>query len=159
MNIFCFDPIHSINAQQHCDKHVVKMIVEYAQLLSTAHHVLDGDMAISNIYKATHINHPCAVWVRESSENYMYLWRLLRELLIEYRHRYGKEHKTELVHLALYVLPRNIPDGYQTEPAQAMPDQYKRSNVYDAYRAYFNGEKQHIAQWTGRKKPHWYRSK
>lgn len=42
MNIFVLDRDPYIAAQMHCDKHVIKMICEYAQLLSTAHRQLDG---------------------------------------------------------------------------------------------------------------------
>ena len=72
MNIFYLhdDPVTC--AKMHCDKHVVKMIVEYAQLLSTAHHVCDGEPKI-HCYKATHKNHPSAVWARANKHNYNYL--------------------------------------------------------------------------------------
>ena len=43
MNIFYLDRDPVIAAQMMCDKHVVKMILESAQMLSTAHRVLDGD--------------------------------------------------------------------------------------------------------------------
>ena len=44
MNIFVLDEDPTIAAQMQCDKHVVKMIVESAQMLSTAHRMLDGKM-------------------------------------------------------------------------------------------------------------------
>ena len=125
MNIFYLDKHYRTCAKQHVDKHVVKMIVEYAQLLSTAHRVLDGEeyegrtannrrirrfkMANSNIentlYKASHINHPSAIWVRESSQHYWWLYLLFRELCIEYTHRYGKIHSTESKLCLLYTSP------------------------------------------------------
>ena len=96
MNIFYLDSDIDTCAEMHCDKHVVKMVLEYAQLLSTAHRVLDGieyieiqnnrrvvrwrlsDLSMeSMIYKATHINHPSAVWVRSSIDHYNWLSGLL----------------------------------------------------------------------------------
>jgi len=55
---------------------MVKMILEYAQLLSTAHYVPDSDNCeIRNkIYTSTHINHPCAKWERDSHSNYNWLY-------------------------------------------------------------------------------------
>ena len=75
MNIFCLDedPIKAV--QMMCDKHIVKMILESAQLMSTAHRELDGDNANENLYKSTHKNHPSAKWVRESLWNYVWLYR------------------------------------------------------------------------------------
>jgi hypothetical protein len=46
MNIFYLDPNPKICAEMHVDKHVCKMVIEYAQLLSTTHRVLDGEMYI-----------------------------------------------------------------------------------------------------------------
>ena len=97
MNIFYLDQNPRICAEMHLDKHVVKMILEYAQLLSTAHRVLDGeeyfDMTIngrkikrwrmSNSYmenglmKASHINHPSNIWLRQSKQNYHHLLQFL----------------------------------------------------------------------------------
>ena len=95
MNIFYLhsDPVTC--AEWHCDKHVVKMILEYAQLLSTAHHEVDGTPSI-NCYKSTHRNHPSAIWARTNRKNYRWLWRLLDATATEYTHRYGKVHATKL---------------------------------------------------------------
>ena len=103
MNIFYLhkDP-EIISAKMHCDKHVVKMIIEYAQLMSTAHRILDGDEyegrtkigrrirrwkhlnknVENTIYKASHINHPSAVWTRESVANYIWLYNYLRNCVM-----------------------------------------------------------------------------
>ena len=83
MNIFYLDEDPILAAQMHCDKHVVKMILESAQLLSTAHRLLDGNKLADErgLYKATHINHPSSIWVRKSSENYYWLWNLYDQLL------------------------------------------------------------------------------
>jgi hypothetical protein len=70
MNVFFTNECPIQAANEHVRVHQVKMIVEYAQLLSTAHHVVDGDNAINGIYKQTHTNHPSAIWVRKSADNY-----------------------------------------------------------------------------------------
>lgn len=158
MNIFYTNRDPNTAAREHCDKHVVKMIVEYAQLLSTAHHVIDGDAARPGIYRVTHKNHPSAVWVRQSAEHYGYVSTLLEALGEEYFHRYGRVHKTmREVAPALILQPENMPmDGGWIDPPQCMPDEYKRPSVVAAYRAYVAGAKRHFAKWTNRTAPSWF---
>ena len=159
MNIFflSYDPYKC--AQQTCDKHVVKMIVETAQLLSSAHHVLDGDKIPPSIYKCTHKNHPSAIWTRSSDIHYSWLWLLLYQLCKEYTFRYGKIHKVEREGL-LYVLkqlPNNIAiTTHFSAPPPAMPDQYKDSDVITSYRNYYRGAKRSFARWTNRNIPSWF---
>lgn len=182
MNIFYLDRDSKLAAQQHCDKHVVKMIIEYAQLLSTAHRILDGNMYLSKtangrnikrwklddyrepiLYKASHINHPSAVWAREELSHYQWLWNLASELCQEYRHRYGgttdKQHKTSLVIQKLSFAPNNIKrNGVFTEPPQAMPDDVKvAGDSIAAYRNYYKVHKARFAKWTNRETPDWYK--
>lgn len=178
MNIFYLDKHYRTCAKQHVDKHVVKMIVEYAQLLSTAHRVLDGEeyegrtannrrirrfkMANSNIentlYKASHINHPSAIWVRKSSQHYWWLYLLFRELCMEYTHRYGKIHSTESkLGEILQIKPKNIKDNGFVEPPQAMPDYCKvPGDSIKAYQMYYVNEKIGFAKWTKRDIPDWF---
>lgn len=179
MNIFYLhkDPVKA--AEMHVDKHVVKMILESCQLLSTAHRILDGKQIMGKtktgrnvkrwilpedflidmndvIYQATHVNHPSAVWARHSKANYMWLHELLDALCNEYTYRYGKVHKCEadgLVNI-LSMPPINIPDLSFTEPTPAMPDQYKVSeDSIQSYRNYYNGEKQRMFSWKKRSVP------
>jgi hypothetical protein len=147
MNIFVLDPNPKLAAEYHCDKHVVKMILETAQLLSTAHHTLDGDNAPAGIYKRTHANHPCATWARETTTNYAWLLNLGFALLNEYTKRYGKEHKTSGVLKELRTQPRNITIAPMTPFAQAMPPQYKHKDAVRAYRTYYFIDKAPIATW------------
>ena len=148
MNIFYLDRDPQRCAAMHCDKHVVKMILEYAQLLSTAHHEIDGDPSI-DCYKATHKNHPSAVWARENRSNYQWLWQLLSNLLQEYTFRYGKIHKTESsgVFWALKNLPHELRGGKFTDPPQCMPDYCKDDDPVVAYRTYYIKEKAYMAKW------------
>ena len=158
MNIFYTNTNPNIAAQDHCDRHVVKMIVECAQLLSTAHHVIDGIYARPDLYRITHKNHPSAVWVRQSAEHYGYVSDLLMALGDEYTHRYGKVHKTMREVAPALILPPHglaMNDGW-TPPPQCMPDEYKRSNPVDAYREYIRSAKRHFAKWTNRAAPHWF---
>jgi len=156
MNIFILNWYPDICAKQHCDKHVVKMIVETAQILSTTHHVCGSLVNKDRLYKKTHVNHPCARWVRESVSNYVWTWCLLSCLCKEYTFRYNKTHKTESLVNLLMQAPF-VPAGPITEPAQAMPDKYKDSDPVKAYRDYYIGEKKAFAKWTNRSVPEWFR--
>ena len=176
MNIFYLDHDVSNCAMMHNDKHCVKMILEYAQLLSTAHRVLDGTQSIglsktgrkqtryvlpdgreSLLYSATHINHPSAVWVRQSDANYAWLYRLFGALMDEYTHRYGKIHSSERLSHALSYRPKNIPVGPFTEPTPAMPDEVKiPGDSIASYRNYYINNKNHLANWKKRNIPSWF---
>lgn len=158
MNIFYLDRDPVRCAMMHCDKHVVKMILEYAQLLSTAHHLVDGEPSI-DCYKATHKNHPSAVWVRENRSNYQWLYQLLSNLLVEYTHRYGKTHKTESsgVFQNLSKIPYELRGGKFTEPPQCMPDACKDDDPVVGYRNYYVREKSYMARWKNTESPVWYK--
>jgi Pyrimidine dimer DNA glycosylase len=143
MNIFVLSLDPREAAQLHCDKHVIKMIIESAQMLYSAHWALESSLP-SNAYKQAHTNHPCSKWVRESLDNYLWLCELAKELCNEYRFRYGetKVHKTE-AHIDWLIA--NYPDGISNEgftnPAQAMPDEYKDDDVVVAYRRFYRESK------------------
>jgi hypothetical protein len=156
MNIFYLSPDPTTCAAYHCDKHIVKMILEYAQLLSTAHHVLDEDRAPLGIYKCTHKNHPCAVWVREASGNYTWLVSLFLACLAEYTKRYGKVHATTRLVDSLLLPPMRIPTAPFAPPPQCMPDVYKRPDTVQSYHAYYVGAKSVIAEWHHGPAPVWY---
>ena len=158
MNIFYLHEDPKICAKYHNDSHCVKMILEYAQLMSTAHRELDviskGSLMDTTLYKATHKNHPSAVWVRESRANYEFLHKLFSALCIEYTRRYGKIHKTDrTLRKLLYWPPRHISDGEFTQPPQAMPNDVKHEDSITAYRNYYKVHKEHLAKWTERPRP------
>lgn len=177
MNIFYLSNNHQQNAIWHNNSHTIKMITEYAQLLSTAHRVLDGVESIDNssgrkmkrwslnnsyesiLYKATHINHPSAVWCRDGFENYQWLAKMIKSLCSEYTYRYGKVHKCErdgLVDVLQYS-PFNISTKLFTEPTPAMPDDVKivGSSIL-SYRNYYIKNKPHLASWKNRDVPEFY---
>lgn len=152
MNIFVLDLNHTKNAQYHCDKHVCKMLVEYTQLLCSAYYFTD--QAHLSPYRLTHKNHPCAVWVRESLDNWVWLYCLSLKLYDEYKHRYGdKIHKAGETIKALPI-PCLMPKGL-TPFAQAMPTQYKCIDTVKAYRNYYLGDKQELFSWKNRNRPEW----
>ena len=135
MNIFFLDRDPVEAAQMQCDRHVVKMILETGQLLSTAHHVSGS----GGPYKVTHKNHPSAVWARQSHGNYQWLYRHLEALSDEYTLRYGKVHKTWREHAqALSETPEGIMCGKMVDPPQCMPDECKRRDPVLAYLVYYN---------------------
>lgn len=156
MNIFVLDRNPEIAARFHCDKHVVKMILESAQLLSTAHHVLGGNGAV---YKKTHENHPCALWVREGADNYYWLFSLMLFLGQEYTFRFGKVHKTISDHLkTLSELPFSwqLPVGRRKDFVLAMPDDCKiEDDPVASYRKYYIEHKSNLLNYTKREKPEW----
>tara|TARA_R110002111_G_scaffold14205_2_gene38958 strand:- start:62 stop:499 length:438 start_codon:yes stop_codon:yes gene_type:complete len=130
-----------------CDKHVVKMILESAQMLSTAHHILDkSDNDL--LYKATHKNHPSSRWVRESHLHYQWLYSHFVALGLEYTRRYGKIH-TSITKLSdgLSHVPRHIPNKPFSPPPQCMPPDYYQDNTIEAYRMYYKCDKASFAKW------------
>lgn len=192
MNVFFLDFDPQKCAQMHLSKHVTKMCIEYPQLLSTAHRVLDGtqytDMTAngrriqrwrmsdpvveSTLYKASHINHPSAIWCRENKENYVWLYRMWFYLLQEYTYRYGRQHECAKLRDALYLTPENIPDGKFFAPTPAMPPELKilaenpvPGRKYDSLKSYHNyyiKDKIRFASWKGkinsRNIPDWFQT-
>ena len=219
MNIFVLDRDPKLAAQQHLDKHVVKMILEYAQLLSTAHRMLDGkpiklayrepvfsivngeyklighkdkvkatrelpgekahivesltwsndgvptfkayvDFHNRKCYNFSHQNHPCAIWARETTANYDWLYELFKETSAEFTYRYGGEHKTWLDNrVFLQSRPRNIKIGPLTPFAQAMAEEYKAHDPVTAYQNYYVGAKAPFAFWTRRPVPTFFKER
>lgn len=181
MNIFYLDHDVQKCAEMHNDKHCIKMILEYAQLLSTAHRVLDGTATVVRrettgrqqtryildggsdavLYSATHINHPSAIWVRQSDKNYDWLFSMFQALMDEYTYRYGKVHATSRLEPYLANLPKNIPQKPFTEPTPAMPDDVKvAGDSIKSYRNYYINSKTHLASWRGKvnssNTPEWF---
>lgn len=176
MNIFYLNNDPELCARYHVDRHCIKMIVEYSQILSTAHRVLDGAEYIDSssgrrikrwklgdardklLYKATHINHPSTVWSRQSRSNYLWLVNLLSELCKEYTYRYNKIHKCEqigLVDMLFDNIPNNLLNNQFTEPTPAMPDIYKvNGDSVQSYINYYNGDKRRMFNWKNREIPH-----
>lgn len=128
MNIFVTDQCPVKSAQVLDDKRVIKMILESAQMLSSAINLCGGKAP----YKNTHVNHPCSVWVRTSRANYYWLLRHFVALCEEYSARYNKVHKCDNFSLELTLGARLIPDGELTAFANCTP--HKDMEVIAAYR-------------------------
>ena len=178
MNIFHLHDSPQICAQYHNDKHVVKMCVEYAQLLSTSHRVLDGSLYYSKtkngrkirrwllddnreplLYKASHINHPSNLWTRSTDSNYRFVFDLWDNLCKEYSYRYNREHMSfTKLREVLSNIPDSIHKGPITKYAQAMPDDCKMSDSIEAYRTYYRKYKGRFSRWTRRNEPEWFRN-
>jgi hypothetical protein len=180
MNIFWLsnDPVRC--AQYHCDKHVVKMIVEYAQLLSTAVRITRGkrvtvgkrvlylmrgetiseDGKIANrsprVYLVTHQHHPCSQWVNASLTHWQVLLKLALALCEEYTVRYGKTHACEWMLRRIHKLEPRLPTLPFKLPPQCMPEQYHRRSTIAAYKAFYVGSKSRFAVWRYSKTPTWY---
>ena len=144
MNIFYLhkDPFEAAKVQYN--KHVVKMILESAQMLCAAHHVLGDPDDVP--YKLAHKNHPSTIWVRENSLHYYWLYSHMIALGLQYTYRYGKVHKSIIKCIKpLEQHPYNIPNKPFEQPPQCMPDEYKDECSIKAYWNYYIGEKHVVA--------------
>jgi len=197
MNIFYLDTEPHISANYHCDQHVVSMIVEYAQLLSTTwrwfaeHQPVcpygteselkwtlrpDCKKILELCYKSTHVDHPSAVWVRQSRWHYQYLVRLYDALCLEYESRYKKTHETEkrfkspfdieykwaFFSNSIWNVTSPIPlhqysghKGKFKEPPQCMPDEYKHEDTVTAYRNFYKYDISNFARYRRSRRPIW----
>lgn len=151
MNIFVLDNNISECAKAHCDKHVVKMLVEYCQLLCSAYYFTGEEH--KSPYKLTHKNHPCAVWTRKSLSNWRWLKELGIELHKEYAHRYGKQHASGVVIESLEE--PFLEDCGMTSFAQAMPVAFYELDAVTAYRRYYIVDKSNLLKYTKREVPSW----
>lgn len=160
INVFYLDHCPAAAAKAHCDRHVVKMILETAQLLSTAWGVLNPELVDTDafgldrlwpyllqgdnpgytrhlghqrIYNVTHANHPVVLWARASTGNYDWLWCLGIYLSEEYTYRYKKVHASLQVLYTLEGPPPACPPGPQTQPTPAMPEALCVLTKEDAY--------------------------
>jgi hypothetical protein len=145
LNIFYLHEDPRKAAEYQYNKHVVKMILESAQMLCTAHHHYgDGD----NVpYKKAHYNHPSTIWVRENSLHYDWLYEHMMALGDEYTRRYGKTHLSITKCGHLRAAPIDIPHEPFEQPPQCMPDEYKDDCSLQAYWNYYIGAKDLVANW------------
>jgi|TARA_A200000159_G_scaffold120792_1_gene114946 hypothetical protein len=181
MNVFVLSECPVESAKMMCDKHIPKMIVESAQMLSTAHRILDGkeyqapsksgkrmvkhyllpDSAKEAImYKSVHAGHPCTVWTMASKANYDWHYEHFLALCSEFEYRFNKQHLTyQKLKDFLKECPANMPDIGLTEFAQAMaqyPQCIVKGDAVKAYRNYYH-ESKYFAKWVkGRPAPSWW---
>ncbi len=145
MNIFYLDKDPYKAASYFYDKHKVKMILESAQMLCTAHHVCGNPDDVP--YRQAHLNHPSTIWARQSRPNYFWLYEHMIALGQEYTKRYGKIHMTiDKCRFALSFCPDGITSEQFTEPPQCMPDEYKVPGCsITAYWNYYEQDKYKVA--------------
>lgn len=169
MNLFLLSLDRKECVSWYADKHIVKMILELAQLLYGVWGAVEDpvwrDHAPKGGYKMTHINHPTAKWMRASKQNYIFAASFAHPMLDEYTKRYNKIHGCK-IHLDWLVanIPPSLPDGPLTQLPQAMPSQYKvndgcgtMEDTVTAYRAYYAGDKVKNIKitYTNAEWPHW----
>jgi len=154
MNIFVLNEDPYLAAQDMCDKHVVKMVLETGQMLSTVQRLHGNDD--DRLYRMTNVFHPCTVWTGASRMNYKWVVDHFTALALEYRYRYEKSHKTwHQLHHIVKDCPNDITLFNQTPFALAMPDEYKTDDAVQSYRNYYLGEKHDILAYTKRDMPDW----
>ena len=153
MNIFVLDTDVRKCARYHADRHVVKMILESAQMLCTVLY----QQGIAAPYRPTHARHPCTLWAGQSLKNWLWLQKLALALNDEFIYRYRKtvSHRSAEVIKELPLPPLSFQE--RTPFAQAMPEQYRiPGDAVTAYRRFYMGEKARLATWTRRRKPRWF---
>lgn len=178
MNIFVLSQDPQECVKWMFDTHIRKMPTESAQMLCTAHRVLDGKAEkylskggmrltkhimrddIENVlYKETHVNHPCNQWTRSNSSNYNWHFDLFKSMLSEFEFRFGKTHESSKLLNVLEKLPKNIYSREKPiEFVAVVPesqDRYKKT-VVEQYKSLYKTEKNHLANWTKRDEPEWF---
>lgn len=163
MNIFVTNQCPETAARDLCDKHIVKMPVETAQMMASAvrrHGAVDEDMPTTKSktpYKGGYPNHPCTRWAGDTRRNFAWLARHGLALCDEYEIRYGREHACRRPILWMSNMDSLITEGPLTPHPQAMPDGCKRDDPVDAYRTYYIRDKRDIAQWSRSRVPDWFK--
>ena len=179
MNLFFIGSTPKEIARSHCNKHVVKMILEIAQMLCAAHHIGGCPIDTLYLYRLTHANHPMSIWVRECAANYMYAARIALELCDEYACSYGRGSKRHASEPMLMWLMCNLPSQFGTPPARevrvskpvvraitgnpdgctpvplCMPEEYYRRDLVDAYRTYYMRDVTFDRRWPDGGIPQW----
>lgn len=172
MNIFYLHSSPAQAAQWFVNKHKVKMIVETAQMLSTAHRVHDGvvkgkervlpgeESGQQHCYRVAHLHHPSTAWTVLNRSNYEWHFQLFSEMLAEYTRHYKRKHSSENLFSFLSKAPANMPSGEFSPPPLAMPVHYKVStDPVDCYRRFYAGDKWRFAKWKNDNMPPWFLDK
>lgn len=148
MNIFYLNSDMAICAALHCDQHVLKMLVEYVQLMSNTAHYVDIPR---DAYRPTHVNHPCSLWARQSRSNFEWLGGLVDRLNTQYRNRFHRavDHASWRVMLSFYHDVLSVLPNVTADPVpQCMPEEYKiAGRPFEAYQNYYKYDKMKFAKW------------
>lgn len=152
MNIFAVDADPTVAAQALHDQHVVKMVLESAQMVCTV--VQQHGHAAP--YKPTHAHHPCVLWASRTAANARWLHDHALALCAEYTRRFGRRHKSQDVLEAYGPLMVTLcPEGTLEPFAQAMPDDCKADDPVQGYRTYYRQHKLTKARYTNAQPPAW----
>jgi len=153
MNIFLTTPYTSC-AKDLCDLRLNKMILETAQLLSTAYRHLFGDL--DDLYKVTHVNHPCSIWARKNVNNYAWLYEYWYLLVQERQKRFNKSHLSYDKLKFLLLPPEATIIIYNNEP---ITFDFNCSNIHPSTNVYMDYRKCLIQKWlTDKREPKWTNS-
>lgn len=157
MNIFYLDEDPILAAKYHCDVHVVKMILETAQILSTVwNSAVPGHGKA--LYRTTHAHHPCVLWAGACFRNYLYTSILGLQLCLEYKARYGRQHKSEIILNQTAYPPPALRIGERrcgTFPTLAMPEEFYDPDPVAAYRHYYRVAKKPLLKYRLGNWPWW----
>lgn len=153
MNIFILDKEPNKCAKYHCDKHVIKMLLEAAQMLST----VAWHYGYNTSYKPTHFQHPCTQWVAAATANWDWLVKLTAALNKEYQYRFAHKVNHKSYDVILQLPKPKLPQQKRTPFVQVMPELYKNLNdPVLAYRQFYLAEKSHFCKWSKRPVPFWF---
>ena len=162
MNRFIIADTPQEIAQALCDKHVVKMPLEEAQMLCTVVRQANPEYADEHeLYRVAHAKHPCTLWAGKTRSNYMYAFRLWNHMCLEYTYRYGRQHASERFIDALREGARFVPTGELTAHPECFSEytHLKTGEHWpvDSYRKFYH-TKQHRFDmvWSKRNKPVWF---
>lgn len=174
MNIFILSKSCKKSAKYYFNSHVSKIILEIAQLMSTAILSLLPTIKNKNLatlitntaYRSTHVNHPFAIWMRTSNGNWNWGFKMATALHNEWKYRY--DHNDDKMHKSYKVIQElneifssnklSFTQELITKFPQCMPKVYQHPDPVVAYRNYYMGvEKKHLTNWGNRSKPHWWK--
>lgn len=148
MNIFFVDADPEQAARDLCDKHIVAMTKESAQILCTT---LSSLGVLGSPYKPTHSSHRCVRWAKESSANFEWLLLHAFEQAEEYTRRYGRTHASlrATCFAAENFARAKFPSRNFSKPALAMPEEFRTvsDNPVECYRTFYSVAKRPFARW------------
>jgi hypothetical protein len=162
MNMFLLDEALDQCAADHSDQHIVKMVLESAQICSSGAYL--QNVIFDGQYRPGHIHHPCCVWAGESPENLMFVCRLGISIGMEYRWRFDRHHQSmRVLCLCASRLPRSLPSP-ELYPV-CIPLEHRRESyasrlplgrAVKEYRAYYRSAKERFVTWKYSPIPSWW---
>lgn len=155
MNIFILDKDLKKNAEYYCDQHLVKMILESAQLLSSVVLIKGG----SSPYKLTHKNHPCTKWLLENGLHWDFLISLVTALNEEYKRRFKHDENHKSFDVILSLIKPNYEKNSPIKEYIVVTDKIERltlNKTISSYRKYYKKKSMEFnMRWSNISKPKW----